>query len=73
MCYGSSEWRKDSWGGGGGGEGVGNEAAMKAGFKEKLALEVHQDKDVLFWWSNLCDVTNVDSECSKALLLTIML
>ena len=57
----------------GGGEGVGNEAAMKAGFKEKLALEVHQDKDVLFWWSNLCDVTNVDSECSKALLLTIML
>ena len=31
----------------------GNEAAVKAGFKEKLAFEVHQDEDVLFWWSNL--------------------
>ena len=30
----------------------GNEAAMKAGFNEKLAFEVHQDEDVLFWWSN---------------------
>ena len=28
------------WGGGG------NEAAMKAGFREKLALEVHQDEDM---------------------------
>ena len=46
----------------------GNEAAMKAGFNEKLALEVHQNEDVLFWWSNLCDVTNVDNECSKALV-----
>ena len=42
---------------------LGNEAAMKAGFKEKLAFEVHQDEDVLFWWSNLCDV-----ECCKALV-----
>ena len=30
-------------------------AAVKAGFKEKQALEVHQDEDVLFWWSNRCD------------------
>ena len=42
---------------------------MKEGFKEKLAFEVHQD-EVLFWWSNLCDVTNVDSECTKALAST---
>ena len=48
-----------------------NKAAMKAGFKEKLAFEVHQDEDVLFWWSNLCDVTNVVSECSKSLASTL--
>ena len=48
----------------------GNEATMKEGFKEKLAFEVHQD-EVLFWWSNLCDVTNVDSECTKALARTL--
>ena len=46
----------------------GNEASRKAGFKEKLAFEVHQDEDVLFWWSKLCDVANVESECSKALV-----
>ena len=46
----------------------GNKAARKAGFKEKLALEVHQDEDVRFWWSNLCDVTNMESECSKPLV-----
>ena len=49
-------------------KGRGNEAAIKAGFKEKLAFDVYQDEDVLLWWSNLCEVTNVDSECSKALV-----
>ena len=48
----------------------GNEANMKEGFKEKLAFEVHQD-EVLFWWSNLCVVTNVDSECTKSLASTL--
>ena len=46
----------------------GNEAARKVEFIEKLAFEVHQDEDVLFWWSKLCDVANVESECSKALV-----
>ena len=46
----------------------GNEAARKVGFKEKLAFEVHQDEDVLFWWSKLCDFANVESVCSKALV-----
>ena len=46
----------------------GNEAATKARFKENLTLKVHQDEDVLFWWSNLCDNTDLDNECSKALV-----
>lgn len=46
----------------------GNEAAMKAGFKEKLTSKLHQDEDVLFWWSTLCAVTDVDNECCEALL-----
>ena len=29
---------------------------------------MHQDEDVFFWWSKLCDVANVESECSKALV-----
>ena len=37
-------------------------------FKEKLTLKVHQDEDVLFWWSILCDYTDLDYECSKALV-----
>ena len=46
-----------------------NEAAMKAGFKEKLSFEVRHDEDVLFWWSNLCDVNCGQCVCSKALTL----
>ena len=47
----------------------GNEAAMKSRIqRETIAFEVHQEEDVLFWCSKLCDVTNVDSECSKALV-----
>ena len=46
----------------------GNESAMKAGFKEKLLLLL-QDEDVLFWWSTLCAITDIDNETSEALLL----
>ena len=46
----------------------GNEAAMKAGFKEKLLLMLQQDEDGLFWWSTLCAITDVDNETSEALL-----
>ena len=45
----------------------GNEAAMKAGFREKLLLLLQQDEDVLFWWSTLCAITDVDNETSEAL------
>ena len=54
----------------------GNEAAMKAGFKEKLAFEVHQGEDVLFWWSNLCELPIWTISVLKhwyIMLLTIML
>ena len=30
-------------------------------------MKVHQDEHVLFWWSNLCDNTDLDNESSKAL------
>ena len=46
----------------------GNEAAMKAGFKDKLLLLLQEDEDVLFWWSTLCAITDVDNETSEALL-----
>ena len=36
--------------------------------EEKIAFEVNQVEDVLFWWSNLCDATNVDKECSKVII-----
>ena len=29
---------------------------------------MNQVEDVLFWWSNLCDATNVDKECSKVII-----
>ena len=37
-----------------------NETAMNAGFKGKLLLLLQQDEDVLFWWSTLCAITDVD-------------
>ena len=49
----------------------GNEAAMKAGFKEKLLLLLQQDEDVLFWWATLCAIADVD-ETSEALLPYIL-
>ena len=39
-----------------------------AGFREKLLLLLQQDEDVLFWWSTLCAITDVDNETSEALL-----
>ena len=50
----------------------GNEAAMKAGFKEKLLLLLQQDEDVLFWWATLCAIADVDNETSEALLPNIL-
>ena len=45
-----------------------NETAMKTGYKEQLTAKVHQDEDVLFWWSTLCAITDVDNETGQALL-----
>ncbi len=46
----------------------GNETAMKAGFKGKMTARVEGDEDVLFWWSTVCAMTDVDNETEKALL-----
>ena len=45
----------------------GNETAVNSGFKGKLLLLL-QDEDVLFWWSTLCAITDVDNETMEALL-----
>ena len=50
----------------------GNEAAMTAGFKERLTSTVQEDEDVLFWWSTLCALTDVDNDSSEALLPIIV-
>ena len=46
----------------------GKESAMKPGFKEELTSKIHGDDDVLFWWSTLYALSDVDNECSEALL-----
>ena len=46
----------------------GNKTVMKARFKEKLTSTVQEDEDVLFWWSTLCALTDVENESSEALL-----
>lgn len=51
---------------------LGKESAMKAGFKEKMSLIIRQDEDVLFWWSTLCAITDVDNTTAEALLPQIV-
>ena len=41
---------------------------MKIGFKDRMHAMVQQDEDVLFWWSVLCAVAEVDSDTESALL-----
>ena len=48
-----------------------NETAMNAGFKGKRLLLLQQDEDVLFWWSTLCAITDVD-ETMEALFSYII-
>ena len=51
---------------------LGKESAMKAGFKEKMSSIIRQDEDVLFWWSTLCAITDVDNTTAEALLPQIV-
>ena len=51
---------------------LGKESAMKAGFQEKMSSIIWQDEDVLFWWSTLCAITDVDNTTAKALLPQIV-
>lgn len=51
---------------------MGKESAMKAGFKEKMSDIVQQDENVLFWWSTLCDITDVDNNTAEVLLTNIL-
>ena len=46
----------------------GREVVMKIGFKDRMHAMVQQDEDVLFWWSVLCTVAEVDSDTESALL-----
>ena len=52
---------------------LGNESAIKAGFKEKMSSIVQQDEDVLFWWSTFCAITDVDNATSEVLLPQIVI
>ena len=52
---------------------LGNESAMKTGFKKKMSSIVQQNEDGLFWWSTLCAITDVDSATSEVLLPQIVI
>ena len=50
----------------------GNEIAMRAGFKEKLTHIIECDEEVLFWWSTLHNIADIEDEATKATFSLIL-
>ena len=51
------------------------QSSYEGRIQRETHMKGHQDEDVLFWWSNLCDNTDLDMSVlsTSTMLLTTML